>query len=128
MYRVYGWAEVHRLFHREGWANTKIADELGMSRNTVARLLELGEAPRYERAEKGSKLDPHWGSGKRGATCSPTRKSSDAGWHKVGNVLAALPKSPHKDARAALAEIYNAEDCDHAEQAAEAFAEWYGTK
>ena len=41
--------------------------------------------------------------------------------HKIGNVLAALPKSAHKDAKAALAEIYNAEDRDHAEQAAKAF-------
>jgi putative transposase len=26
-------------------------------------------------------------------------------WHKIGNVLAALPKSAHKDAKGALAEI-----------------------
>jgi putative transposase len=39
-------------------------------------------------------------------------------WHKIGNVLAALPRSAHKDAKAALAELYNAEDRDHAEQAA----------
>ena len=37
MYRVRDWAEVHRLFEREGWSKTKIADELGMSRNTVDR-------------------------------------------------------------------------------------------
>jgi putative transposase len=49
-------------------------------------------------------------------------------WHKIGNVLAALPKSAHKDAKAALAEIYNAEDRDHAEQAAKAFAAAYGAK
>jgi transposase-like protein len=70
----------------------------------------------------------HWGSGKRCATCSPTRKSSGGWWHKIGNVLAALPKSAHKDAKAALAEIYNAEDRDHAEQAAKAFAAAYGAK
>jgi transposase len=33
-----------------------------MSRNTVTRLLGLGESPRYERAVSGSKLDPHRGS------------------------------------------------------------------
>ncbi len=33
-----------------------------MSRNTVGRLLELSEAPRYERAAMRSKLDPHRGS------------------------------------------------------------------
>ena len=48
----------------------------------------------------------------------------------VGTLLAlvALPKSAHQDARAALAEIYNAEDRDHAEQAAKAFAAAYGAK
>jgi len=62
MYRVHDWAEVHRLFSREGWAKAKIADELGMSRNTVARLLELSEPPTYRRAVGGSKLDSHRGS------------------------------------------------------------------
>lgn len=62
MYRVHDWAEVHRLFHREGWNKTRIAEKLGMSRNTVARLLELSEPPRYERTSLGSKLDPHKGS------------------------------------------------------------------
>ena len=62
VYQVHDWAEVHRLFHREGWARTKIAERLGMSRNTVQRLLELSEPPRYERTSTGSKLDPHKGS------------------------------------------------------------------
>ncbi|MCI0679552.1 MAG: helix-turn-helix domain-containing protein, partial [Actinobacteria bacterium] len=59
---MHDWAEVHRLFHREGWTKTKIAEKLGMSRNTVTRLLELSEPPQYERAGQGSKLDPHKGS------------------------------------------------------------------
>jgi hypothetical protein len=62
VYQVHNWAEVHLLFHREGWTKTRIADNLGMSRNTVTRLLELSEPPRYERAATGSKLDPHKGS------------------------------------------------------------------
>jgi transposase len=62
VYQVHDWAEVHRLFHREGWTRTRIAERLGMSRNTVTRLLELSEPPRYERASAGSKLDPHKGS------------------------------------------------------------------
>jgi transposase-like protein len=49
-------------------------------------------------------------------------------WHKIGNVLAALPKSAHPGAKAALAEIYNAEDKDHAQAAAKAFAADYGAK
>jgi putative transposase len=49
-------------------------------------------------------------------------------WHKIGNVLAALPKSAHPGAKRALAEIYNAEDKDHAIAAAKAFNAGYGTK
>jgi transposase-like protein len=49
-------------------------------------------------------------------------------WHKLGNVLAALPKSAHPGAKAALAEIYNAEDKTHAIAAAKAFAADYGAK
>ena len=52
------WAEVHRLFHREGMAKAAIARRLGMSRNTVDRLLGLREPPRYERAPQGSQLGP----------------------------------------------------------------------
>ena len=62
MYEVQDWAEVHRLFHRGGWAKKKIAEELGMSRNTVTRLLELTEPPQYERKSTGSKLDAYKGS------------------------------------------------------------------
>ena len=48
---------------------------------------------------------------------------------KIGNVLAALPKSAHKDATAALAETYDAEGRDHAEWwAGKAFAAAYGAK
>ena len=38
--------------------------------------------------------------------------------HKIGNVLSALPKSAHPGAKRALAEIWNAEDRDHAPVAA----------
>jgi transposase len=62
VYQVQDWAEVHRFFYREGWAKTKIAETLGMSRNTVVRLLELAESPQYQREPRGSKLDPHKGS------------------------------------------------------------------
>src|SRR6476620_10372171 len=49
-------------------------------------------------------------------------------WHKIGNVLAALPKSVHPAAKRALAEIYQAEDKTHATVAAKAFAIEFGTK
>ena len=49
-------------------------------------------------------------------------------WHKIGNVLAALPKSVQASAKKALAEIYHAEDKTHARAAARAFAAEFGTK
>ena len=52
------WAEVHRLSHREGLSKAAIARRLGMSHNTVARLLELDEPPWYVRAPGGSLVDP----------------------------------------------------------------------
>jgi transposase len=58
VYPVHEWAEVHRLYHREGRSKTSIGKQLGMSRNTVTRLLSLDAPPRYERAPTGSLLDP----------------------------------------------------------------------
>ena len=43
-------------------------------------------------------------------------------WHKIGNVLAAMPKSAHPAAKKALAEIYNAEDKTHALAAVKTFS------
>ena len=48
--------------------------------------------------------------------------------HKQANVLAALPKSAHPGALAALKEIYNAEDIDKARVAIKAFEIDYGAK
>ena len=48
--------------------------------------------------------------------------------HKAANVLNALPKSAQPAAKRALAEIREAEDKDHAETAATAFAAEFGTK
>lgn len=61
MYSVHDWAEVHRLHDRERLSERNIARRLGMSRNTVARLLMLSEPPRYERAPESSILDPFKG-------------------------------------------------------------------
>src|SRR6266576_1672727 len=49
-------------------------------------------------------------------------------FHKIANVLGALPKSAHPGAKKALAEIWNAEDKDHARTAVKAFAAAYGAK
>jgi len=48
--------------------------------------------------------------------------------HKTANVLAALPKSAHPGAQQALAEIWGAEDKDHAQAAVKAFEATYGAK
>jgi transposase-like protein len=49
-------------------------------------------------------------------------------FHKTANVLGALPKSAHPAAKKALAEIWGAEDKDHARAAAKAFDAAYGAK
>jgi len=58
----------------------------------------------------------------------PDTREQRCWWHKIGDVLAALSKSAHPGAKKALAEIYNAEDREHAEAAAKAFADVYGAK
>jgi len=58
----------------------------------------------------------------------PETKEQRCWWHKMGNVLNALPKSAQPGAKTALAQIYNAEDREHAVQAATAFEAAYGTK
>jgi putative transposase len=58
----------------------------------------------------------------------PETREQRCWFHVGGNVLAALPKSAHPGAKAALAEIYNAEDRDHALKAAKAFADLYSAK
>ena len=55
----------------------------------------------------------------------PQTKEQRCWFHAQGNVLAALPKSAHPGAKAALAEISQAEDKDHARKAGRAFADLY---
>jgi transposase-like protein len=49
-------------------------------------------------------------------------------FHKIANVLAALPKSAHPGAKKALTEIWNGEDKNHAIDAVKAFEAAYGAK
>lgn len=49
-------------------------------------------------------------------------------FHKQANLLAALPKSAHPAASAAIKEIYNAEDIDKAQVASKGFEIDYGAK
>jgi transposase-like protein len=58
----------------------------------------------------------------------PDTREQRCWFHVQANVLNALPKSAQPGAKAALAEIYNAEDREHALAAAKAFAADYGTK
>jgi putative transposase len=58
----------------------------------------------------------------------PDTREQRCWFHVSSNVLAALPKSAHPGAKAALAEIYNAEDRDHALKAVKAFDADYGAK
>ena len=56
----------------------------------------------------------------------PQARTQRCWFHKIANVLGALPKSAHPGAKKALAEIWNAEDKDHARTAVKAFAAAYG--
>jgi transposase-like protein len=58
----------------------------------------------------------------------PTTREQRCWFHKQANVLAALPKSAHPGALAAIKDIYNAEDIDKAQVAIKAFEIDYGAK
>ena len=58
----------------------------------------------------------------------PETREQRCWFHKIANVLGALPKSAHPGAKKALADIWNAEDKYHARQAVKAFAAAYGAK
>ena len=58
----------------------------------------------------------------------PATKEQRCWFHKIANVLGALPKSAHPGAKKALAEIWGAEDKPHARAAARAFEAAYAAK
>jgi transposase-like protein len=58
----------------------------------------------------------------------PTSREQRCWFHKIANVLGALPKSAHPGAKKALAQIWNAEDREHARRAVAAFKLAYGAK
>ncbi len=58
----------------------------------------------------------------------PETREQRCWFHKIANVLSALPKSAHPGAKKALAEIWNAEDRDHARRAVAVFKLAYGAK
>jgi transposase-like protein len=58
----------------------------------------------------------------------PATQEQRCWFHKIANVLGALPKSAHPGAKKALAEIWNAEDRRNALDAVRAFEATYGAK
>jgi transposase-like protein len=58
----------------------------------------------------------------------PATREQRCWFHKIGNVLSAMPKSAHPGAKKSLAEIWNAEDRRHALDAVTAFQAAYGAK
>lgn len=58
----------------------------------------------------------------------PDTREQRCWFHKIANVLGALPKSAHPAAKKALAEIWNAEDKKHARDAVKSFEAAYGAK
>jgi transposase-like protein len=58
----------------------------------------------------------------------PQAREQRCWFHKIANVLGALPKSAHPGAKKALGEIWNAEDKNHARAAVKAFEAAYGAK
>jgi transposase-like protein len=58
----------------------------------------------------------------------PQARTQRCWFHKIANVLGALPRSAHPGAKKALAEIWNAEDKEHARAAVKKFAAAYGAK
>jgi putative transposase len=58
----------------------------------------------------------------------PETREQRCWFHKIANVLNALPKSAQPGAKKALAEIWQAEDREHAEAAAKTFVADYGVK
>jgi transposase-like protein len=58
----------------------------------------------------------------------PATRAQRCWFHKIANVLGALPKSAHPGAKKALAQIWNAEDRRHALDAVTSFKAAYGAK
>jgi transposase-like protein len=58
----------------------------------------------------------------------PETREQRCWFHKIGNVLAVLPKSAHPGAKKALPQIWNAEDREHARRAIAAFKLAYGAE
>jgi transposase len=56
--KVEDWAEIRRLHRAEGVPIKEIARRLGVARNTVRSALSSDQPPKYQRAPRGSIVDP----------------------------------------------------------------------
>src|SRR5215472_17363436 len=92
-------------------------------RTCCATAPAAGCAPRCSRSATGP-----WGSGRRSARCSRRPGPSAAGSTRSPTCSGRCPKSAHPGAKKALAEIWNAEDKDHARTAIKKFEAAYGAK
>jgi hypothetical protein len=94
VHQVEDWAGIHRLFHRQAASKTAIAGRLGMSRNTVERLLSLREPPRYT----GARPARSWTRSRSGSENSsrPTRRlgrrlsANASGWRDTRGSITVL--------------------------------------
>lgn len=59
MITVEDWAEIRHLHRAEGVAIKEIARRLGIARNTVRSALASERPPKYQRASRGSVVDPY---------------------------------------------------------------------
>jgi transposase len=57
--KVEDWAEIRRLHRAEGVPIKEIARRLGVARNTVRAALSSDRPPKYQRAARGSVVDPY---------------------------------------------------------------------
>src|SRR5512142_2799026 len=90
--------------------------------------IRLGEGKLCLLVMIGVRADGALGFWKAAREVFPQARTQRCWFHKIANTLAALPKSAHPGAKKALAEIWGAEDKDHALAAVKAFDAAYGAK
>jgi transposase len=84
--KVEDWAEIRRLHRAEGVPIKEIARRLGVARNTVRAALSSDRPPKYQRAPRGSIVDPY----------EPQIRALLAEWPRMpGPVIAERIRWPH---------------------------------
>src|SRR5205807_1854726 len=101
-----------------------LGSSAGLSAAVITRLTEAWQAEQKTLAARDGALG-FWNALRE---VFPQAREGRCWFHKTANVLAALPKSAHPGAKKALAEIWGAEDKQHALAAVKAFEAAYGAK